>query len=130
MRRKQIKAFTLIEMIIVLFIIGMLMLIFVPNLTKKGEVAKSKSDIAIAKVVQQEVELYKAEHDGKAPEDIAELVGEDRAKIYEAHKAEVQDEFTSTSASGDAKSNNHIIDRKRKRLNTSQKTRSRIQDND
>lgn len=102
MRRKQIKAFTLIEMIIVLFIIGMLMLIFVPNLTKKGEVAKSKSDIAIAKVVQQEVELYKAEH-GKAPEDIVGLVGKERAEIYKAHKAEVQDEFTSTSASGDAK---------------------------
>ena len=102
MRRKQIKAFTLIEMIIVLFIIGMLMLIFVPNLTQKGEVAKSKSDIAIAKVVQQEVELYKAEH-GEEPEDIGKLVGEDRAKIYKAHKAEVQDEFTSTSASGDAK---------------------------
>lgn len=104
MRRKQIKAFTLIEMIIVLFIIGMLMLIFVPNLTQKGEVAKSKSDIAIAKVVQQEVELYKAEH-GKAPEpeDIAKLVGKDRAEIYKAHQAEVQDEFTSTSASGDAK---------------------------
>ena len=103
MRRKQIKAFTLIEMIIVLFIIGMLMLIFVPNLTKKGEVAKSKSDIAIAKVVQQEVELYKAEHGGKAPENIAKLVGEDRAEIYKAHQAEVQDEFTSTSGSGDAK---------------------------
>ena len=102
MRRKQIKAFTLIEMIIVLFIIGMLMLIFVPNLTQKGEVAKSKSDIAIAKVVQQEVELYKAEH-GEAPEDIAKLVGEDRAKIYEAPKADVQEEVTSTSASGDAK---------------------------
>ena len=102
MRRKQIKAFTLIEMIIVLFIIGMLMLIFVPNLTKKGEVAKSKSDIAIAKVVQQEVELYKAEH-GEAPENIGKLVGKERAEIYEAHKAEVQAEFTSTSASGDAK---------------------------
>lgn len=102
MRRKQIKAFTLIEMIIVLFIIGMLMLIFVPNLTSKGEVAKSKSDIAIAKVVKQEVELYKAEH-GKAPENIDKLVGKERAEIYKAHKAEVQDEFTYTSASGDAK---------------------------
>lgn len=102
MRRKQIKAFTLIEMIIVLFIIGMLMLIFVPNLTRKGNDARSKSDIAIAKVVQQEVELYKAEH-GKEPEDIVKLVGKERAEIYKAHKAEVQDEFTSTSASGDAK---------------------------
>lgn len=36
MKRKKFKAFTLIEMIIVLFIIGMLMMIFVPNLTKKG----------------------------------------------------------------------------------------------
>lgn len=99
MKRKKFKAFTLIEMIIVLFIIGMLMMIFVPNLTKKGNDARKKSDIAIAKVVQQEIELYKAENGEEPNEDkIVELVGENRAKIYKNHKDEVKDEYTTTPA--------------------------------
>lgn len=99
MKRKKFKAFTLIEMIIVLFIIGMLMMIFVPNLTKKGNDAQEKSDIAIAKVVQQEIELYKAEN-GEEPkaDKIVELVGEKRAEIYQNHKDEVKDEYTTTPA--------------------------------
>lgn len=99
MKRKKFKAFTLIEMIIVLFIIGMLMMIFVPNLTKKGNDAKKKSDIAIAKVVKQEIELYKAEN-GEEPNEgkIVELVGDKRAEIYQNHKDEVKDEYTTTPA--------------------------------
>lgn len=99
MKRKKFKAFTLIEMIIVLFIIGMLMMIFVPNLTKKGNDARKKSDIAIAKVVQQEIELYKAENGEEPKEDkIVELVGKKRAEIYKNHKDEVKDEYTPTPA--------------------------------
>ena len=67
--RKENSAFILIEMIIVLFIIGMLMMIFVPNLSKKGNDAQKKSDIVIAKVVQQEIELYKAENGEEPNED-------------------------------------------------------------
>ena len=99
MKRKKFKAFTLIEMIIVLFIIGMLMMIFVPNLSQKGNDAQKKSDIVIAKVVQQEIELYKAEN-GEQPNDakITELVGKNRAEIYQKHKDEVKDEYTTTPA--------------------------------
>lgn len=99
MKRKKFKAFTLIEMIIVLFIIGMLMMIFVPNLSKKGNDAQKKSDIAIAKVVQQEIELYKAEK-GMEPDatEIVKLVGDKRAEIYQKHKDEVKDEYTTTPA--------------------------------
>ncbi|MCJ0583481.1 prepilin-type cleavage/methylation domain-containing protein [Enterococcus cecorum] len=68
-----------------------------PNLTKKGNDAQKKSDIAIAKVVKQEIELYKAEKGEEPKEDkIIELVGEDRAKIYQKHKDEVKDEYTPT----------------------------------
>ncbi|XBG86208.1 prepilin-type N-terminal cleavage/methylation domain-containing protein [Enterococcus cecorum] len=97
MKRKKFKAFTLIEMIIVLFIIGMLMMIFVPNLSQKGNDAQKKSDIVIAKVVQQEIELYKAEN-GEEPNDakITELVGKNRAEIYQKHKDEVKNEYTTT----------------------------------
>ncbi|WP_171301599.1 competence type IV pilus major pilin ComGC [Enterococcus cecorum] len=99
MKRKKFKAFTLIEMIIVLFIIGMLMMIFVPNLTKKGIDAQKKSDIAIAKVVKQEIELYKAENGEEPNEDrIVKLVGKERAEIYKKHKDEVKDEYTPTPA--------------------------------
>ena len=99
MKRKKFKAFTLIEMIIVLFIIGMLMMIFVPNLSQKGNYAQKKSDIVIAKVVQQEIELYKAENGEEPKEDkIVELVGKKRAEIYQKHKGEVKDEYTPTPA--------------------------------
>ncbi|MGX7064357.1 competence type IV pilus major pilin ComGC [Enterococcus cecorum] len=99
MKRKKFKAFTLIEMIIVLFIIGMLMMIFVPNLSKKGNDAQKKSNIVIAKVVQQEIELYKAENGEEPNEDrIVELVGKKRAEIYKNHKDEVKDEYTTTPA--------------------------------
>jgi len=99
MKRKKFKAFTLIEMIIVLFIIGMLMMIFVPNLSQKGNDAKEKSDIAIAKVVQQEIELFKAEKGEEPNEDrIVELVGKKRAEIYQNHKDEVKNEYTTTPA--------------------------------
>lgn len=99
MKRKKFKAFTLIEMIIVLFIIGMLMMIFVPNLSQKGNDAQKKSDIVIAKVVQQEIELYKAENGEEPKEDkIVELVGKKRAEIYKNHKYEVKNEYTTTPA--------------------------------
>ncbi|MEQ3457162.1 prepilin-type N-terminal cleavage/methylation domain-containing protein [Enterococcus cecorum] len=99
MKRKKFKAFTLIEMIIVLFIIGMLMMIFVPNLSQKGNDAQKKSDIVIAKVVQQEIELFKAENGEEPNEDrIVELVGKKRAEIYKNHKDEVKNEYTTTPA--------------------------------
>ena len=36
LKKAKVKAFTLVEMLVVLLIISVLLLLFVPNLTKKG----------------------------------------------------------------------------------------------
>ncbi|MDO4680436.1 MAG: competence type IV pilus major pilin ComGC [Aerococcus sp.] len=58
------RGFTLIEMVIVLFIIAILLLIIIPNATKTQEKAQSKADAAIVKTVETEQALYKMDHNG------------------------------------------------------------------
>ena len=55
---KKKKAFTLIELLICLFIIGLMMLLIIPNIAKQREEAQKKSDAAIVKVVKNQQELY------------------------------------------------------------------------
>ena len=52
LRKKSVEAFTLVEMLIVLLIIGVLMLLFVPNLSKQKEAIHEKGDAAVVKVVE------------------------------------------------------------------------------
>ncbi|MBS4750538.1 prepilin-type N-terminal cleavage/methylation domain-containing protein [Granulicatella sp. zg-ZJ] len=59
---KNKKAFTLLEMIIVLFIISILMLLIVPNLTDKKERIDKQGTQALANVVQTQAALYLLEH--------------------------------------------------------------------
>lgn len=81
------SAFTLIEMVIVLFIISALLLLFVPNLIKKGEVAQKRSNYSVVEVVKQEKEVYKAEHGQEPSEsDLKSIVGERRYDIYIKHQ--------------------------------------------
>ncbi|MDO4670610.1 MAG: competence type IV pilus major pilin ComGC [Aerococcus sp.] len=61
---KNQRGFTLIEMMIVLFIIALLLLIIIPNATKTQENAQHKADDAIIKTVETEQALYKVDHDG------------------------------------------------------------------
>ena len=42
LRKKSVEAFTLVEMLIVLLIIGVLMLLFVPNLSKQKRLYSMK----------------------------------------------------------------------------------------
>lgn len=58
LRKKSVEAFTLVEMLIVLLIIGVLMLLFVPNLSKQKEAIHEKGDAAVVKVVDSQKELY------------------------------------------------------------------------
>ncbi|SEI85265.1 competence type IV pilus major pilin ComGC [Streptococcus equinus] len=58
LRKKSVEAFTLVEMLIVLLIIGVLMLLFVPNLSKQKEAIHEKGDAAVVKVVESQKELY------------------------------------------------------------------------
>ena len=56
--RKNNKGFTLIEMLIVLFIIAILLILIIPNITKNVDTAKDKSSEAYVKTVQSQVTAY------------------------------------------------------------------------
>ena len=58
----KVKAFTLVEMLVVLLIISVLMLLFVPNLTKQKEAVTEKGNAAVVKVVESQAELFEVNH--------------------------------------------------------------------
>ncbi len=70
---KKKKAFTLIELLICLFIIGLMMLLIIPNIAKQREEAQKKSDAAIVKVVENQKELYKLDNKSDKEPSIEEL---------------------------------------------------------
>lgn len=59
---KRQEGFTLIEMLIVLFIISILILITVPNVTKHMNTIEDKGCEAYVQMVQGQVESYRIEH--------------------------------------------------------------------
>lgn len=71
---KKEQAFTLIEMAIVLFVISVLLLLVVPNVSKHRETAAETGEEAIVTVVDTQKELYYMEK-GSEPS-IQELVSE------------------------------------------------------
>ncbi|MDO5456955.1 MAG: competence type IV pilus major pilin ComGC [Atopococcus tabaci] len=69
--------FTLLEMLIVLFVLGLLLLVIIPNVTKHQDSAETKGDAAFAATVQTQVDLYKMDT-GSTPTTFGELAsGED-----------------------------------------------------
>lgn len=59
--RKKLKnnsGFTLIEMLIVIFIIAILLILIVPNITNNLDTAKNKSSEAYVKTVQSQITSY------------------------------------------------------------------------
>lgn len=63
---KKAKAFTLVEMLIVLVIISVLLLLFVPNLSKQKDSVKDTGAAAVIKVVESQAELYELNNTGGA----------------------------------------------------------------
>ena len=63
---KKVKAFTLIEMLVVLLIISVLLLLFVPNLAKQKDKVKDTGGSAVVKVVESQAELYELNHSDDA----------------------------------------------------------------
>ncbi|HEL2109382.1 TPA: competence protein ComG [Streptococcus suis] len=53
-------------MLVVLGIISLLLLLFVPNLSKQKEAIKESGGTAVVKVVESQMELYALEHDKEA----------------------------------------------------------------
>jgi competence protein ComGC len=60
MRNKKMKysGFTLLEMLVVLLIISVLILLFVPNLSKHKDGVDQKGNEAITKIIETQTELY------------------------------------------------------------------------
>ncbi|MHC5229915.1 competence type IV pilus major pilin ComGC [Enterococcus sp. LJL99] len=66
---KKYTGFTLLEMLVVLLIISVLVLLFVPNLSKHKESVDKKGQEAIVKVVETQLDLYEMEKNQKATVD-------------------------------------------------------------
>lgn len=52
------KGFTLIEMVFVIFIISLLLLIVIPNISKQKDIAIKKTDKAFITMIQTQADLY------------------------------------------------------------------------
>lgn len=89
LRQKTVKGFTLVEMLIVLLIISVLMLLFVPNLSKQKDVVREKGDAAVVKVVESQMDLYEVKTGDKPTvDDLVEVgyITSEQAKTYNETK--------------------------------------------
>ncbi|MFZ2713993.1 MAG: competence type IV pilus major pilin ComGC [Streptococcus suis] len=85
MLKKKVKGFTLIEMLVVLGIISILLLLFVPNLSKQKEAIQKKGDAAIVKIVESQMDIYELEHGVRPTAEELEKLGmitEEQFKEY------------------------------------------------
>lgn len=82
----KVKAFTLVEMLVVLGIISVLLLLFVPNLSKQKDTVKESGSAAVVKIVESQMEIYELEHDGEANVDQLQSEGYITAKQAQTYK--------------------------------------------
>jgi competence protein ComGC len=57
-KKKKYQGFTLLEMLIVLFVIAVLILLFVPNLLKQTDNINNQGNQALTKVIETQSEMY------------------------------------------------------------------------
>ena len=86
LKEAKIKAFTLVEMLIVLLIISVLLLLFVPNLTKQKDAVNDKGKAAVVKVVESKAELYSLDKNEEASLSKLEADGRITAEQAKAYK--------------------------------------------
>ncbi len=60
-KKMNAKGFTLIEMVLVLFVISILMLLIIPNVVTQKQKVDTQGTKALVTVVQTQVELYEME---------------------------------------------------------------------
>ncbi|MBM7643378.1 competence type IV pilus major pilin ComGC [Streptococcus loxodontisalivarius] len=86
LKKATVKGFTLAEMLVVLLIISVLMLLFIPNLSKQKEAIQDKGNAAVVKVVESQAEVYELNHDDEAT--LSKLVSADQitAKQQKAYQ--------------------------------------------
>ena len=86
LKEAKTKAFTLVEMLIVLLIISVLLLLFVPNLTKQKNAVNDKGKAAVVKVVESQAELYSLDKNEEASLSKLEADGRITAEQVKAYK--------------------------------------------
>ncbi|HEL1618908.1 TPA: prepilin-type N-terminal cleavage/methylation domain-containing protein [Streptococcus suis] len=90
LNKMKVKAFTLVEMLVVLGIISLLLLLFVPNLSKQKDAVQKKGNAAVVKVVESQMELYELKYEKEATVADLQAVGyitEKQAQSYNEYKA-------------------------------------------
>lgn len=86
-KKKTKKGFTLIEMMIVLLVISILVLLFIPNLSKQKDTVSDQGDKAVVKVVESQIEIYEINHDKKITDnELQKLVTSEQYKIYKKYQ--------------------------------------------
>jgi len=88
--KKSIILLPFIEMLVVLLIISVLLLLFVPNLTKQKEAVNDKGKAAVVKVVESQAELYnlaKNEDASLSKLQADDRITEEQAKAYKEYHA-------------------------------------------
>ncbi|MGG5359473.1 MULTISPECIES: competence type IV pilus major pilin ComGC [unclassified Enterococcus] len=86
LREASFSAFTLIEMLLVLLVISVLILLFVPNLSRYREHVNQESREAVLQLVATQKELFSLQNNGRRPT-VEELLREgyitrEHADIY------------------------------------------------
>jgi competence protein ComGC len=95
LERGTVRAFTLIEMLIVLAIISILILLFVPNLIKEKAQVQKTGEAAVVKVVESQAQLYELDHDDTPTLTTlmsAKLISEKQKESYDDYYAQNKDE--------------------------------------
>lgn len=97
------KGFTLIEMLIVLFVIGTLLLIIVPNLMSTGTDAQTLACDANKKIISSQVESYYLHNGHTYPKSVKQLYDEGYLPEMPVCPLNVNgdEDFYSISAEGD-----------------------------
>lgn len=85
LKNLKVKGFTLVEMLVVLLIISVLLLLFVPNLTKQKEAINEKGHAAVVKVVESQAELFALTYDEAASLSKLEATGHITSEQLEAY---------------------------------------------
>lgn len=90
LKKAKVQAFTLVEMLVVLLIISVLLLLFVPNLTKQKDAVDDKGKAAVVKVVESQAELYSLDKNEDASLSKLQADGRitaEQVKAYKDHHA-------------------------------------------
>ncbi|MCY9375500.1 comG operon protein ComGC [Bacillus sp. T17B1] len=61
------KGFTLVEMLIVLFIISILLLITIPNVTKHNQTIQKKGCEGLQNMIKAQMTAFELDHEGQTP---------------------------------------------------------------